>query len=180
MGWNPPSVLLVYRTIKHGTTKFTPFSLIYGREAKLPIETIIETYYDEDTSFQEALLKRIFETEDLLIKQQEAIQNIQEAQHSQKEYHDKNLKHNTLKIGDKVLVARSHLKNIFSAKLEEQFMGPYIIHDILKFGVYKLRTFDGKKVKDPVYGDRLKLYHDREIKDLPVPQIIIIQNKNTN
>ncbi|CAG8550837.1 17813_t:CDS:2 [Dentiscutata erythropus] len=54
-------------------------------------------------SFHEALIKRIFKIEDLLVKQQEAIQNIQEAQHSQKEYYDKNLKHNTLKIGDKSL-----------------------------------------------------------------------------
>ncbi|CAG8792136.1 13296_t:CDS:1, partial [Dentiscutata erythropus] len=52
-------------------------------------------------SFHEALLKRIFEIEDLLVKQQEAIQNIQEVQHSQKEYYNKNLKYNTLKIGDK-------------------------------------------------------------------------------
>src|ERR1041384_3460121 len=65
-----PSVLLAYRTMKHGTTKFTPFSLIYGRDAKLPIETIIETYYDENESFQEALLKRSFEIEDVLLKQQ--------------------------------------------------------------------------------------------------------------
>ena len=52
-----PSVLLAYRTMKHGTTKFTLFSLIYGHEAKLPIETIVESYYEEDLLFYEALLK---------------------------------------------------------------------------------------------------------------------------
>ncbi|CAG8827686.1 6059_t:CDS:1, partial [Dentiscutata erythropus] len=74
-----------YCTMKHDTTKFTPFSLIYGRDTKLPIETIIETYYKEDESFQEALLKRSFEIENILLKQQdEALENIQEAQKLQK------------------------------------------------------------------------------------------------
>ena len=66
---------------------------------------------------------------------------------------------------------------MFSAKLEEQFTGPYIIHDILSFGAYKLRNLEGKKVKDPVHRNRLKLYFERSISNLPVPQIII-QNNN--
>ena len=71
-------------------------------------------------------MKRSFEIEDVLLKQQEeALENIQEAQKAQKEYYDKNVKHNKLKIGDKVLVAKSFLKNVFFAKLKERFMGPY-------------------------------------------------------
>jgi hypothetical protein len=139
----------------------------------------VETYYN-DNDLENSLIKRIFELEDILIKQQnEALNNIQEAQIIQKEKYDNSIKINKLKIGDKVLVAKSQLKNIFSAKLEEQFIGPFIIHDILPYGVYKLRNLEGKKVKDPVHGNRLKLYFDRPIKDLPVPQIII-QNNSTN
>ena len=32
------AVLLAYRTIKHETTGFTPFQLLYERQAKLPID----------------------------------------------------------------------------------------------------------------------------------------------
>ena len=32
-------VLFAYRTNKHSTTKFTPFYLLYGRQAQLPMET---------------------------------------------------------------------------------------------------------------------------------------------
>ncbi|CAG8553063.1 781_t:CDS:2, partial [Scutellospora calospora] len=64
------------------------------------------------------------------------------------EKYDKNIKINKLKIGDKVLVVKSQLKNIFLAKLEEQFIGLYIIHDILLLGVFKLRTFENKKIKN--------------------------------
>ncbi|CAG8510818.1 4533_t:CDS:2 [Dentiscutata erythropus] len=56
-------------------------------------------YYEENETFQEALLKRSFEIEDVLLKQQkEALENIQEAQKVQKEYHDKNIKHDKLKV----------------------------------------------------------------------------------
>ncbi|CAG8481981.1 18_t:CDS:2 [Scutellospora calospora] len=87
----------------------------------------------------------------------------EKAQITQKEKYNKNIKINKLKIGNKVLVAKSQLKNIFLAKLEKQFIGPYIIYNILLLGVYKLRTFDSKKVKDPVYENRLKLYFNQLI-----------------
>ncbi|CAG8468242.1 5528_t:CDS:2, partial [Dentiscutata erythropus] len=69
------------------------------------LQTIVETYYKKDESFQEALLKRSFEIENVLLKQQdEALENIQEVQKSQKEYHDKNIKIDKLKINDKSLL----------------------------------------------------------------------------
>ncbi|CAG8754452.1 19601_t:CDS:2, partial [Dentiscutata erythropus] len=77
------------------------YVIAYAGRTLSPAEKNYKTYYDKDILFQETLLKRVFEIEDLFVKQQEAIQNIQEAQYSQKEYHNKNLKHNTLKIGDK-------------------------------------------------------------------------------
>src|SRR6185437_5778425 len=60
-------------------------------------------------------------------------------------------------------------------KKKKKFMGPYIINNILNFEVYKLKNLNGKKEKNQFNSDRLKLYHDRKIKDLPVPQIIIIK-----
>ncbi|CAG8756720.1 15267_t:CDS:2, partial [Dentiscutata erythropus] len=58
-----------------------------------------KTYYKKNETFQEALLKRSFEIEDVLLKQQEkALENIQEAQKVQKEYYDKNIKHDKLKV----------------------------------------------------------------------------------
>ena len=36
-----PAVLFAYRTKRHATTGYTPFQLVYGRQAILPIETTI-------------------------------------------------------------------------------------------------------------------------------------------
>ncbi|CAG8455654.1 22788_t:CDS:2, partial [Dentiscutata erythropus] len=86
------------KTIGEALAKVTSYKY-KEREAKLLIETIIETYYEKNELFQKALLKRFFKIEDVLIKQQEkALENIQEVQKIQKEYHNKKIKHNKLKI----------------------------------------------------------------------------------
>jgi hypothetical protein len=45
-------------------------------------------------------------------------------------------------------VERTWLKSNFSAKLENKWIGLYYIHNVLKDNVYKLRTWDGKLVKN--------------------------------
>ena len=45
-------------------------------------------------------------------------------------------------------------------------MGPYYIHNVLKDNVYKLRTLDGKLVRNVVHGNRLKLYHEKKVKPI--------------
>src|ERR1700741_369143 len=55
------STLLAYRTMKHESTGFTPFQLMYGRQAKLPIDLKITTFSDEPITFDEALMKRTFQ-----------------------------------------------------------------------------------------------------------------------
>ena len=54
------AVLLAYRTMKHKSTKFTPFQLIYGRQVRLPVDLKITTFQDEPMTFDEASMKRSF------------------------------------------------------------------------------------------------------------------------
>jgi len=60
------------------------------------------------------------------------------------------------------------LKNNFSAKLENKWIGPYYIHDVLKDNVYKLRTLEGKAVKNVIHGNRLKLYHEKRMEPVVI------------
>src|SRR5436305_12177519 len=76
--------------------------------------------------------------------------NIEKGQEQQKNRHRQ--KSTKLKIGDKILVHRTNLQTNFSAKLEEKWIGPYYIHDVLERNVYKLRTIDGKLVKNVIHG----------------------------
>ena len=60
-----PAVLLAYRTKRHATTGYTPFQLVYGRQATLPIETIFPTEPlpdpDVEIDLQDSILQRAYD-----------------------------------------------------------------------------------------------------------------------
>ncbi|GES92853.1 protein NYNRIN-like [Rhizophagus clarus] len=84
---------------------------------------------------------------------------IYDQQQRQKQKYDKNIKEQYYKIGDLVLLYKSHLRK--RKKLEERWTGPYYIHEVRENGVYKLRTMEGKILKVPVNSERLKQYYSR-------------------
>jgi hypothetical protein len=112
------AVLLAYQTKKHKTTGKTPFYLVYGREATLPIDLKIP--YQVNQVVKDPMQKRIYQ---LIIELEEerntASQRIEKEQFKQKQNYDKQGISEKLKIGDQVLVERTWLKNNFSAKLED-------------------------------------------------------------
>ncbi|GET53604.1 Tkp3 protein [Rhizophagus irregularis DAOM 181602=DAOM 197198] len=52
------------------------------------------------------------------------------------------------------------------SKLENKWIGPYFIHEVLNDNVYKLRNLDGKLVKHVIHGNRLKKYHERRLEPI--------------
>ena len=89
--------LFAYRTSKHSTTKIEPFYLVYGRNAKLPVDD------QEDSSSN--VLDRIRQLVDNVPQIRiQAKERIKQAQIRQKQVHDDKLrKPVTYQIGDKVL-----------------------------------------------------------------------------
>jgi Integrase zinc binding domain/Integrase core domain len=115
------SVLFAYRTKKHNTTRHEPFYLMYGRDAVLPIEFSVTTPQAEssETDLQEDLIRRTHMitgrmTEDRLVTQD----IIYRAQEKQKQHHDKGLREVKFRIGDLVLLYKSHLRG--NQKLQER------------------------------------------------------------
>jgi hypothetical protein len=144
------SVLLAYRTMKHDTTKFTPFQLLYGRQSRLPIELKVVSFREPDMTHKEALIQRINTIVNKMYKDQDqALNNIERNQEQQRSRQKK--RSEKLKIGDKVLVHRTDLQNNMSAKLQEKWIGPYFIHKVLENNVYKLRNMNEKLVKNVTY-----------------------------
>jgi len=144
------SVLFAYRTAKNSTTKFTPFYLTYGREARLPI-----------TALENETLEINLET--LEENRQQAIENVTKAQEKQKKRHDSKIKRpSEFKIGDKVLLYDAAKEKTWTGKLEEKWKGPFYIHDVLLNGAYKLRSTEGRILKAPINASLLKIYHDRQ------------------
>ena len=97
--------------------------------------------------------------------------NIKEAQDKQKLYHDKKTKEKQVfEIGEKVLVYQAWRDKQWTGKLQEKFKGPYLIHEKLSNGVYKLKELNGKILKTPQNGKWIKKFHSREGFD---PRIVI-------
>ena len=59
------------------------------------------------------------------------------------------------------MIYQTQLQNNLSAKLQDKWIGPYYIHNVLQNGTYKLRTMEGQKVKQLLHGNHLKLYKKR-------------------
>ena len=88
---------------------------------------------------------------------------IENEQEKQKKRYERQGISEKLKIGDKVLVERTWLKNNFSSKLENKWAGPYFVHNVLENNVYKLRTLERRLVKNLVHENRLKIYRKMQL-----------------
>jgi len=152
------SVLFAYRTTKHNTTKKTPFFMVYGREAILPIE---EFKNGEDFG-KNAIIKRTYDLINLVDERIKALENIERSQEQQKNRHDIKIKKEIrFEIGDKILLKDAAKEKQWTGKLSPKWKGPYYIHEIIGKGAYKLRTLEGKVLKTSYNIKHLKKYFDR-------------------
>ena len=159
--------LFAYRTTKHSVTKQTPFFLVYGRQAVMPVELQIQTYPEEPITgenFDDLLLRRthnlIGTTVEARITAKERIKLTQDLQ---KERYDKKITQRSFQQNDLVLEYRSKDQNIYGDKFEPKWDGSFYIETVLGKEAYILRTLEGRTLlNQPVHGNRLKMYHPRE------------------
>ena len=155
------NVLFAYRSSRHDSTKCTPFLLMYGREARLPID--LSRVLQQETMDEPDLETKIAKMLELQKKlHDQARENIERAQQRQKRQFD--AKHNSLtklKVGDQVLVKSMANEGRKGGKLEPQFKGgPYTISEDLGKGRFRLKNEDGKSLQKTVNTHRLKLWLD--------------------
>lgn len=161
-----PAALFAYRTIKQGSTKNTPFFLLYGYEPKTPFDIDHHVYERNSPKFDAILRHRtIHQIYNLNRIREMAVQNIQRAQETQKKQIEnkilderKELKP-PFKLGDIILIYRDYLSTSWSAKLQDKWEGPYIIQHILGKGTYHIKSMDPHDTKlRRIHGNRMKPY----------------------
>jgi len=150
------AVLFAYRTNKHSITKRTPFYMMYGREATLPIEET-EVFNEEREGCSEPMLRRLYEIIKLEEKRDEIIEIIEKAQSKQKERYDKKVKQVRFQEDEEVLLKDEQETN----KLLPKWKGPYTIEEEVGKGAYRLKDTEGKVLKAPQNVRRLKKYYTR-------------------
>lgn len=141
-----------YNTSVHEGTQFTPYELVFGKVAETPISDFSlnaetnETYY----LYLTALFDRLKETQRI------ARENLCQAKIRSKRYYDRKARPFNFNIGDPVYMLREPIRN----KLANQYLGPYIISEILGNGNVRLELSGGRT--RVVHTDKLKIAQPRD------------------
>ena len=152
-----------YNTSRHESTHFTPFQLMFNRQATLPIDIELRKALPEEVAssylnLDEPDTAKVAEQRARLLE--EAKQNILQAQQKQKETYDrKHAKPDCYKVGQLVLKKDFTRKKRKGGKLDIRFLGPYAISKVLPHGTFKLMNPSNNHSTIRVTGAHLKLYN---------------------
>ncbi|GKD36430.1 reverse transcriptase domain-containing protein [Tanacetum coccineum] len=147
-GWvdKLPQVLWAHRTTPKSSNRETPFSLVYGSEAVIPIEISVETRRIQDFNPMKNKKRRM---EDLdILEERRKIASIKEAHYKKKleKYYNKQVRPSTFKPGTYVLRLNSASKAEFQGKMGPTWEGPYVVKKAYGDGAYKLETLSDSPI----------------------------------
>jgi transposase InsO family protein len=131
-----PSVLWSLRTTPNFSTSYTPFFLLFGAEAVLPTDVRycaprVVAYLEEDAE------KALADVQDLLDEAWDvALARLAVYQQSLRNYHSRQVRGRSFEPGNLVL----RLKQTSMSKLEPPWEDPYLIHEAILGGAYRLRA----------------------------------------
>nr|XP_025632973.1 uncharacterized protein LOC112727450 [Arachis hypogaea] len=151
-----PEVLWAYNTTVHSTTKETPFRLVYGSEAMIPIEISqgsIRTSAEDHDKSRQTELDLVEEIRETATVRHRALQ-----QQVGRRY-DRRVVPRTFNNGDLVLRKTEQARRPPShGKLAANWDGPYRISEVLGRGAYTLEQMDGKEIPSTWNVNSLKQY----------------------
>jgi hypothetical protein len=153
--------LWAYRTSVKYATGFTPFRLVYGVEAILPIECEIPSLklaveLLPNTSTKEERLLYLMQ----LDKTRRDATLVIEAQKKRvKAQYDKHVKPHVFSEGDLVLLYEHDRDTLGAGKFKPMWRGPYIVRRVLEKGVYEMVDYDGIPLSEPRNGLYLNKYY---------------------
>ncbi|KAL0439056.1 UNVERIFIED_CONTAM: hypothetical protein Slati_2388600 [Sesamum latifolium] len=150
------SVLWAYRTNPRGSTRETPFSLVYGTEAIIPAELGIPSHRVMNFS-EECNENFLRENLDLIEELREKVfLRMQRYKNIMINSYNKRVKSRSFQVGDLVLRRVDALKPI--GKLDPTWEGPYKVTSVIGKGAYELEDPEGRPLPRPWNVHNLKKY----------------------
>ena len=153
------SVLWAYRTTARTATKDTPFGLVYGTEAVLPIEVCLPSprvLFVSEEKNSDSLRANL----DLLDERRETAAIRQAAYKSVVERHyNRRVKGTAYRHGELVLRKNEASRQQSMGKLGPKWEGPYRVVGTGRNGAYTLETIDGKSIPRTWNVDNLRRFH---------------------
>ena len=166
------SAVFATNTSIQNSTKYTPFLLMYGREARFPLEaekvaeikSLEEAVDDICTADTDKYIKEIMEKQKSIFSKTDT--NIKLAQEKQKKQYAKRkgITEYGFEIGDKVLRRNMQQKTRKGKKMEDRWLGPYTIIEITKTSC-SLKNSSGKVLKQRINLSQLKPYRESDDPD---------------
>ena len=156
--------LWAYRTSIHTPTGATPYSLVYGSEAILPLEVEIPSLRVSLKGLipdEEYRVNRLQELELLDERRQHAYTHLKAYQQRMcRSYNHKVIPRN-FKVGDLVLKEnpRNQQDREKKGKFEPNWLGPYVIISAYGSGAYQLTNSEGDVLDEPTNNIHLKKYY---------------------
>ncbi|UYV79189.1 hypothetical protein LAZ67_17001439, partial [Cordylochernes scorpioides] len=156
-----PFITFAYNTARQETTGFSPFFLVYGREAETMLDALFP--YQPDYEEDEYISHLMMDAEEA--RQLARLQTLK-TQDINKERYDSRHKPVYYDVGDLVWVFTPVRKVGLSEKLLKKYFGPYRITKKLSDVNYEVATVDESRrkarYKDVVHVLRMKPYNDPE------------------
>ncbi|XP_071914032.1 uncharacterized protein [Coffea arabica] len=144
--------LWTYRTTYRTPTQATPYALVYGVEAVLPLEQQIPSLriaIQEGLTEEENVRLHLEELEGLDEKRLEAQQNLECYQARLSKAFNKKVRCHSFQVGDMVLAVRKPI--VMTHRIKDKFVskwdGPYVVREVYTNGAYKLVDKDGVKTR---------------------------------
>jgi hypothetical protein len=143
--------MLALRIRLHSSTGYSPFYLVYGRNARIPGDVTIPNLEDEE---RDHVGNRLNQLERVSQITKNAKEKLELTRQKMKNSFDKSVKPLDLKTGDYVLLRNEAVK-----KLEPHWFGPYEIIETHLNGTVALQDTKGRKLQSRIHKNRLKLAH---------------------
>jgi hypothetical protein len=143
----------------------TPFKLVYGLEAIVPMEYLVPslrisnfTDMDDTGTVRERLAQLVeLEEDKFIVGFHQQVQKERE-----KAYHDRHIKKKVFKQSDLVLVYDSDFMK-HPGKFRTHWLGPHEVAYVTEGGDVQLKTLNGEWKEGLVNESSLKLYYDNQL-----------------
>ncbi|KAJ9551982.1 hypothetical protein OSB04_016027 [Centaurea solstitialis] len=153
-----PSVLWANRTTPRSSTGQTPFSLVYGCKAVLPIESYIPTA--RHRTIEHNAIDLSYDLDALEGLRETALQRMASQKGIIERHFNKKVKAKIFQVGDYVLRhVFQNTQETNAGKLSIKWEGPYRISKVIGNGAYRLMTMDGKEIPRSWNATHLKRYY---------------------
>ncbi|XP_043696633.1 uncharacterized protein LOC122647266 [Telopea speciosissima] len=153
-----------FRTSKRTAIGTTPYALTFGHDAIFPMEVTVKSlrvarhYGMSPSQYRDSMMAELDNLDEECIF---ALDRVQAQKAKVAKAYNKMVRSKMFAESDLVLKAMFPVgnKDPKFRKWSPTWEGPFVVHQVLKGGAYRLRTVDGQVQLRPLIGKYLKEYH---------------------